>query len=641
MAGNLNSVGSSLLRAFFLIVSWGALSPLASAYEEAPALAARVAQGQLPPLTKRLPENPEVLRPKQSGRYGGTLRSALLADGDQNGVLRFVAQGLTRWDGKFDHIEANIAEHWTRNAEATEYVFSLRPGMRWSDGEAFTADDIVFAVNDVLANREVFRAVADRYQAAGQVMTAEKIDEATVRIRFAAGNRSFAEELAGPYGHHPVIYPKHYCAQFHIKYNPQAAEQAQAAGLTNWAALFNRQCGDYLTRWSNPAKPTLDPWIIVEPYAASAANNANQVLLQRNPYYWQIDAQGRQLPYVDALQFGIYANPAAVLEAATAAQFDLQIRHVSTAQAREKLTPLVSAGRYVSLNLPDVNASAMGLYLNHSTPNLALRAQLSDVRFKAALSLAIDRKEIARSAYLGEVAPWQSGPPAGHRLYDAKLATQYTQFDLAEANRLLDEVGLKQRDAEGFRLLGMQRLRLQTIVNNNNASMISGLELIRKSWREIGVEMRIEALERSVNAQRAIANDYDISVDVISGGLDPTQNPRAYLTVHPADSRQSLPWVRWYDSHGTLGMEPSASMRERLKLWDQWKAARTDAEADRLFKDILARAANELEVIGTVRSPTQTGIRSAKLMNVPDEMPSAWIWPTPGPSMPQQYFFAP
>jgi peptide/nickel transport system substrate-binding protein len=346
------------------------------------------------------------------------------------------------------------------------------------------------------------------------------------------------------------------------------------------------------------------------------------------------------LPYLDALQFGIYRDPAAVREAAATGNFDLQLRHVSTAQARKQLEPLVKTGAYTSLNLPDVNASTMGLYLNHSTPDLSLHVLFNSVRFKAALSLAIDRTEISNKAFFGEAHPWQVGPPAGHRFYNQKLATQYLAFDLAEANRMLDALGLVRRDAEGFRLLNGARLNLRAIVNSNNDPMTTSLELIRQSWAKAGIALQIETLDRSVNAQRAFRNDYDISVDVVSGGLDPTQNPRAYLTVHPSDSRQSLHWVRWYDSHGALGEEPSPSMQKRLQLWDQWKAAKTDTEAEQLFKQILAIAADELEVIGTVSAPVQSGIRSTRLMNVPDDMPSAWIWPTPGPSMPQQYFFA-
>lgn len=609
----------------------------ARAFDESPALAAEVAAGRLPPLAQRLPVDPEIVTPLQRpGRYGGTLRSALLASGDENGVLRFVAQGLTRWDTHFDHVVPNIAAHWTRNADATEYVFTLRQGLRWSDGEAFTADDVVFAVNEVLGDSRLFGSVPDRYQAGGERMHAERIDDHTVRIRFAAGKRNLPAELAGPYGHHPVLYPRHYCARFHIDHNPAADTQARAAGLPGWTALFHRQCGDYTTRWSNPEKPTLDPWVVVTPYAG----DANSMHLARNPYFWQVDTAGHQLPYLDAIAFALLPDADAVLAAAREGRLDIQIRHVGSIAARQALTPRVASGEAVFMRLPDVNASAVGLYLNHTTPVPPLRALFAQHDFKAALSLAIDRPAIAHAVFKDEVTPWQVGPPVGHRFHNAQLATQYTAFDPAAANRLLDGLGLTRRDAEGYRLVNDERISPRAIVNDYSAAMIATLGMIRESWRRIGVDLRIEAGERTLVASRARANNYDIGVDVVSGGLDPTQNPRAYLAQHPADSRQSLPWVRWYDSHGAQGIEPPPAMRRRLALWDQWKAARSEEEADVLFRQILAIAADELEVLGTVSAPAQTGIRSARLANVMDDMPGAWIWPTPNPSLPQQYFFA-
>lgn len=622
--------------ALAMIAGLSSLSCLA--FSEAPELAAKVAAGELAPLSRRLPDQPEVITALEAdGRYGGTLRTALLASGDENGVLRFIAQGLTRWDAKFDRVLPNIAAGWTTSSDASEYVFTLRRGMRWSDGEPFTADDVVFAVNEVIANQALSGNPPDRYQAGGQPMRAEALDPWRVRIRFAAGNRSLPEELAGPYGHHPVLYPKHYCAQFHAAHNPQADALAKEAGFSGWTAFFNQRCPAFGGRWSTAAKPTLDPWVISEPMGRGTA----PVVVRRNPYFWQVDQSGRQLPYLDAIQFELYRDAASIQAAAVAGKLDLQIRHVSGVALREQMAPLVARGSHVLLRLPDVNASAVGLYLNHTTPNEALRALFADVRFKAALSQSIDRAEIAREVFRGEASPWQVGPPAGHRFHDAKLATQFTHFDLAATNRQLDALGLTMRDADAYRLLpDGRRLSLRAIVNNYSKQMVDALKLIQKSWAQAGVELVIEALDRVVVSNRARANDYDIGVDVVSGGIDPTQNPRAYLAQHPADSRQSLPWVRWYESGGKEGIEPSAPMKQRLALWDQWKAAKSDAEADALFRKILAIAADELEVLGTVSSPAQTGLRSSRLKGVPASMPGAWIWPTPNPSLPQQYFIA-
>ena len=101
----------------------------------------------------------------------------------------------------------------------------------------------------------------------------------------------------------------------------------------------------------------------------------------------------------------------------------------------------------------------------------------------------------------------------------------------------------------------------------------------------------------------------------------------------------SLPWVRWYLSGGKQGEEPSASMKKRLDLYDKWQVAKTSAEADNLFKQILEEAANEFEVIGTVLPAPNAGVLNKRIVNAPAIMPDGWTWPTPGPSLVQSWSF--
>ena len=133
--------------------------PLAAASAgEAPMLAEMVAAGDLPPLEERLPVNPEVVTPfEEIGIYGGTLRRVLGGSNDHNSILRFVSpQGLTRWKPDFSEVIPNLAESWTVNDEGTEFTFKLREGMKWSDGAPFTADDLMFYVQDLLQNQEFY-----------------------------------------------------------------------------------------------------------------------------------------------------------------------------------------------------------------------------------------------------------------------------------------------------------------------------------------------------------------------------------------------------------------------------------------------------------------------------------------------------
>jgi peptide/nickel transport system substrate-binding protein len=628
-------------RLFGLALLAGGLSNGAVAFNEAPTLASQVREGKLPNVDKRLPDKPEVIKPfDRIGTYGGALRSALRANGDVNGITRLISsQGLTRWNPDFSAVVPNVAESWVQSADAREFTFKLRPGMKWSDGQPFTADDVLFAVNDLLGNKQFFANPPSQYVIANKLVAAEKLDDFTVKLKFASAYHTFIEQLATPMGQHPTLYPKHYCEQFHPKYNPRIDELIKAAHVSDWGALMRLKCGDTEapTRWSNPEKPTLDPWILVSAYGTSAT----RVVMKRNPYFWQVDTAGNQLPYIDELHLPIISEPETILLSAINGQIDFQVRHIQNIQNRPVLVENEAKGKYKTIGLNDVNAAALAIFINQSTKNAKLRTLFRNHDFRVALSLAMNRQEINDIVFLGQGIPWQIGPARANRLYNEKLATQYTNYDLKTANAMLDRLGLSKRDTDGFRIFpDGGRVSMGVIVSLAVPYQIEALELLRKEWAKAGLELTILSSERSLFYDRANRNDYDISVDSLAGGYDPTQNPRAFLAVHPQESRQSLPWVRWYESSGKQGEEPPASMKKRLELYDKWKDAKTDAEADGLFRQILAISADELEVLGVVTPTRAVGIRSNRLGNFYEKMPWGWTYPSPGPALLQQWYLA-
>jgi len=621
-------------------------APLAQAatqnWTQAPSLDALVKANKLPPVAKRLPDSPEVIVPiERKGIYGGTLRTAMRSNNDNNSILRMVgAQGLVRWSMDFNKVVPNLAESWTLSPDASEYIFKLRKGTRWSDGTPFTADDVLFAMNDLIYNKGFFNVTPEQYVAKDQPAKLTKIDDYTVSFKFAGPNLSFTDQLATPLGQHPVMYQKKYCSQFHPTYNPKIAEVLTRENAKDWGSLMRLKCGDIEvpSRWGNPDRPTLDPWVIVEPYRG----NATRVILERNPYFWQVDNAGQQLPYIDRVQLQMISEVETIVLTAINGQLDYQHRHIFGIQNRPVLAENAAKGGYKMMALSGTGANSVGLWLNHSTKNAKLRNLIRNKDFRIALSQAIDRKEINDIVYLGQGQPWQIGPLKQSKWYNEKLGTQYLDQNLANANALLDKMGLTKRDADGFRLYpDGGRISMSTIVSVAQTQQVDALELIRKQWARVGVEMVIQGSERSLFYDRASNNDYDISVDIIPGGMDITQNPRAVLAIHPLESRMSLPWTRWFLSNGKQGEEPPASMKKRMELYEKYQVARTPAEADALFKEILAIAADEFEVIGVIRSPSDTAIHSLRLHNVYEKMLVSWTYPNPGPALPQEWFFTP
>lgn len=632
---------SKQLAAAAIMVAAGALPFSAyAAFSQSPTLDKLVQEKKLPPVDQRLPEKPQVIKPvTKAGQYGGTLRSALRGNGDYNAILRLVGnQNLVRWSMDFNNIEPNLAESWTVSADASEYTFVLRKGTKWSDGTPFNADDILFAMNDLVSNKQFFSALPAMFSVKDQAPVVTKKDDYTVVFKFAGPYISFLEQLATPVAQHPTVWQKKYCSQFTPK-NPNINDLIAKEKAKDWGTLFRVKCGDIESsaRWNNPERPTLDPWVVKEGYGGSAT----KVVLERNPFFWQVDTAGKQLPYIDRLQLQVISEVETIVLAAINGQLDFQLRHVSGIQNRPVLAENQAKGGYKIFNSENVNANAVGLWLNHSTKNAKLKALIRNHDFRQALSQATDRKEINDIIFLGQATPWQSGPLQQSKWYNEKLGKQYLNYDPKLANELLDKAGLTKKDADGFRLYpDGGRVSINAIAQIAQSTMVDTLDLVRKQWAKVGIELVIQASERTLFYDRAAQNNYDISTDVFPGGMDAPFNPRPYLAFHPTESRMSLEWTKYYLSNGKQGEEPSPSMKKRLALYDQWQVAKTKDEADKLFKALLEEAANEFEVIGTVRPAVETAVRKANLTNIYEKMPSGWTYPTPGPSLLQQWFFA-
>src|SRR5690606_13615149 len=300
-------------------------------YPESPMLAARVAAGELPPVEERLPANPRVLELPWSeiGAYGGDLRVPFGGDSPFWGgqmVFWSAWRGLVNWNEDFSDWVPNLAESVDVDEDATEYVFHLREGVKWSDGAPFTADDIVFYVEDIMKNDEINGGnFPEGWLLPGdEPPVAEALDDYTVRITFDVPYGMFLLNMAGWDGWQMTAAPKHYLQQFHIDYNPDGIDDliAETEAASDWVSLFQMKSAvgpgtDQAVVMRDVEYPTLFPWIVTQPLGSGTT-----FIAERNPYYYWVDAAGNQLPYIDRIVETAYQDEQTLLLDVLAGEFD-------------------------------------------------------------------------------------------------------------------------------------------------------------------------------------------------------------------------------------------------------------------------------------------------------------------------------
>ena len=425
-----------------------------SDYNEAPALQALVAAGALPPVDERLPEEPLVLEPvERAGNYGGTWHTALVGGQDTAWLRRTIAYDyLTRWDPEFTKIIPNVAKSIDINDDASEYTFNLRKGMKWSDGEPFTADDILFWWEDVATNEEISPGGPPAWMKVGdEQAVVEKIDDETIVFKFPVPNGLLLQHMATPGGWEPTRYPKHYLQQFHTKYNPDGVEAlVKAAGATDWVNLFQlKGAGVPGTPvpaiFQNADMPTLYPWKMTTAYGSGT-----QVVVERNPYYWKVDTEGNQLPYIDKVIFDILEDREVLLLKVLNGEVDMMSRHFNTNDNKAVIADSREDGEYEFFETISAG-NTTGFHFNLTHKDERMREIFQDKNFRIAMSHCINRQEIIDVLYIGQGEPMQSAIARElPDLFDEEMYNAYTEYDVELAHEYLAEAGFTEQDSDGF-----------------------------------------------------------------------------------------------------------------------------------------------------------------------------------------------
>ena len=611
-------------------------------YKEAPMLADLVAKGELPPVEERLPENPLVVPVTESvGVYGGTWHRGFLGPSDYNNYTRVVYDALVRFSPDGSTIEPRLIESWESSDDFTTWTIHMRKGAKWSDGEPFTADDILFWYEDVLLNTDLTPKVPKWMQSQdGSTAVVAKVDEYTVTWTYTNPNTTLMMELANQDGgdkSYAVFLPAHYLKQFHAKYAnaDELAKMVTDASFKTWGELFATRKNPA----ENPDRPVMAAW-------KPATRVSDEVLvLQRNPYYVGVDSEGNQLPYIDEVQFKFFQDSQALNLAAIAGELDMQERHIIMGNY-PVFKENEAAGKYRVITWSTFGGSDAAITFNQTYDKDPVVAELLQSKdFRVALSYAIDRDEIKEAVFLGLGEARQPVPAPWHPYYPGDdVAFKYTEFNQDLANQMLDAIGLTGRDGDGFRTnKDGKQFSIEISVVPNFANWPDVAQMVAADWQEVGVRTIVQVRERAVHFEMRDANEIVTELwNEDTTGFPFTGAPKFDPRSQPGLAIAPL-MRQWLQTNGAEGVEPTAEFARIVEIIDEGKTVGTEQQialAQELFT-LWVDQAYELGTVGLTPLVQGVVVLNNKLMNVPTTLGNDWPLRTPGNANPEQFYFQP
>jgi len=589
-------------------------------FGEAPMLAALVESGDLPPVEERLPKDVAVVQPQEIGQYGGEMR--LL--GFYEGAGAFMGFGEDQQQGlgalhtclvappKF---YPNVAKGWDLSEDGKSLTVYLREGMKWSDGADFDADDFAFWY-EIIQDPELNPTVSDNWMPGDVLMGFNKIDEYTVQYTFAVPYYRAIEVFSGSL---PCA-PEHFLKQYMPKYNDGAEALAKEEDYETWQLAFDFHSSFASDNYDRDVTaPQVNPWIIKE-------LKPDLVIWERNPYFWRVDTAGNQLPYLDALNVIMSADHNTVGPLKTmAGELDhgagLALKDLPVLKQHEE------QGDYTTFLCPRIDQShAMGFALNYTHKDPVLRELFNDIRFRQALSLAIDRDEISENIFLGQTEPWTAPVSAAWTGYEDWMGAYYAEHDVARANALLDEMGLEWDDAHEYRLRpDGETLFLQgEYCTEWLAYSEDLLDLIVIDWKDIGVQFVPKFVFEDILQTAFVANDTTMMLSNSDGGTETIARANYPMRLMPSwhwawddcCAGAARPWRVWLDTDGAEGIEPPEEIKQDYQLIQEWLAEPFGSERyKKLINQIITLNVKNQWYIGTVSSPPNINVKSNRLGN--------------------------
>ncbi len=599
----------------------GALPP----YQESPLLARRVEAGELPPVAERLPANPLVMIPwEKPGRYGGKLRYTeyttrychYLRHLNKTPLLEPVTErgACSPFCWIANRPEPGIIESWSVNDDATAFTFTIRRGLKWSDGTPVTTENVDFFFNSVMFNKDVTPALPEHWRWGGEPVELDVMGPREFRLVFAKSFGAFLERMTNMSWAHMML-PSHYLKRFHRDFTSmdELGPIMDEHGYTpsEWGRFFlsiggrGLSAGEFVPERMprDHAYPTLGPW------NHARQPNPGDYVLERNPYYYKVDPEGRQLPYIDRLHRSYVSNIQIQNLKIMASETDLQFQFIRLSDyPMFKRSELRGGLRALLLPAWQDHMLIYPMNLQPADPNIL--PILGDARFRRALSLALNRDEIREVLFLGKGIPSQYAPIPGSPWHMPEFNRAFADYDPEAAARLLDEMGLPWDEKREYRLTPDGKpFTLRIDFYDVSPTSAPGAELAREYWSDIGIRTRAEQMDGGRFWNMRGANEIQVTVWWGDGA-----HPAAHSFI--SGFLMTRPWDLWDKSDGLSGEAPQPWAQEMLRLRERCFGAPGREDRRQAGIDVFRIFTEQLHSIGTLYDVPVPFVFSRRLRNV-------------------------
>ena len=607
---------------------------------------------KLLPLALRLPLEPLIIAPYQSiGKYGGVLNGiSKSTESGTSDLLSLRHVNLVRFSDDLATVVPNVAKSWEWNRDFTVLKVNLRKGHKWSDGAPFTAEDVVFWYNNILMDKHVIEKPKDRFLSAGKAVKVKALNATTVQFTMNEPAPGFLDNFAQDYAQ-PFL-PKHLLEKFHPEFNQEADKLAKALGFDNGYALVNFYYGQ--SDWKDiptpllkdkaaterlvkagytAIMPTLESFLVVE-------ESLEGRRLVANPYFFQTDTAGNQLPYINEINEVYIGDEDIQTAKLISGEVDYKAQAVNLPQA-PVLLENKGIGKYEISLRPSIAQTTFAF--NLTDKNAEKRAVFNDVNFRRAMSVAIKRDQINDIAYFG------LGKPTQYTGFDAdttpfitdELKQSWIQFDQKLAGELLDTAGVVDKNGDGLRDLPSGKKFELNIQYATQGTATEVVEIVAKNWSDVGIKTTIKEVTSDEYRNSQTANDLSVLSWVMGRPLASiASNTETLVPPYGSffDLRTAMLWSQYLDTKGAEGIAPPATVAEMKILTDNFVMLKAGTkESNKVRLQIAERVVDDLFIIGTVKAVSPI-YRSKALANFEVPKTSSYEFYRMYPYLPSQWY---